>query len=96
MEPDEFGALIRRQLRAYCKRLDASKDPDDIQYPMAMLREFQRQLRLTAVRIFLDGKARGPSAEFDPPSLERMASGCGISKQAFAKWVKLYSHEVSV
>lgn len=95
MEPDEYGALIRRQLKAYCRALERRSDPDDIQYPLAMFREFYRELKLTAVRIFLQGQAQGPSAKFEPPSLERMASGCGVTKQAFAKWVKLYRDEVS-
>lgn len=86
MEPDEQGKAIRRQLEAYCVRLERRNDPDDLIYSMAMFREFYRQLRLTAVRMKRTGQYSGA----------RVASSCGVSKQALFKWEQEFERDGSL
>lgn len=75
IEPDEYGAMIVRLLKAYGRRLRVSGDPDDLPGLSRINDEVERQLRFTAYDLIDCG---WPQA--------RVASALGLSRQAVNKW----------
>jgi hypothetical protein len=75
IENDEFGALVNRLTKAYVKRLNAGADVDDLIYAQKVAKEFQRQLKLTAIQLWKDGKCSGP----------RAGEALGMTRQGFHK-----------